>query len=48
MIYYSMEEKCKKCNKKITNKNSCEESRGIEMCNKCFNKLCEENEQLVC
>ncbi len=40
--------KCKKCSRKISPKNSCEESRLIEMCNKCFNKLCDDNERLVC
>jgi len=34
-----------KCGKKITLKNSTEESRGIDMCDKCFNALCKYNEK---
>jgi len=37
---------CEDCNKKITKKNSMEESRDLKMCNKCFNKMCDENEEM--
>lgn len=38
--------KCKKCNKNIIeHKNSSEESRDLNMCDKCFNKQCNEEEK---
>jgi Zn ribbon nucleic-acid-binding protein len=36
---------CKKCNKKLTLKNSSEESIDMNMCYKCFNKQCNEEEK---
>lgn len=37
-----------KCGKTITAKNSTEESRGINMCYKCFNAMCKYNERCSC